>query len=83
MKYIKGSIFLNTIISSLSEIPSYLLSGYFYYKVGIKLTLIPFFSVAILGSILYMTIKTSNDIAIAIMVLGTKFGISGTFNVAY
>ena len=83
LKYIHVSIFINTLLSSTCEIPSYFISGLVYEKLGIKVTLLGFYGMSILGSIAYLIVKTENNILIAIMILFTKFGISGTFNIAY
>ena len=65
------------------EIPAYFLSGFVYEKLGIKMTLIGFYGFSIFGSITYMAVITENNILIAVMILLTKFGVSGTFNIAY
>ena len=52
MKNIKGNIFLNTFSSSMSELPSIIISGIMYKKLGIKVTLVFWFSLSLAGGIL-------------------------------
>ena len=58
LKYIKGNIFLNTVIASLSEIPAHILSGLMYYKFGARITFATLFAISLLGSILYIFVHT-------------------------
>jgi len=39
LKYIKGDLFINAVITSLSEIAAYLVSGFLFEKFGIKIVL--------------------------------------------
>lgn len=83
LKYIEGDIYTNTIVSSISEVAAYLISGVLYEKIGTKVSFIGSFLIGIVGSISLMTLGDANKNFIPIMVLGTKFGISGSFNVVY
>lgn len=49
LKYIKGNIYINGIISSLSEIAAYLSSGFLTTKFGMKNTLIGAYTIGIVG----------------------------------
>lgn len=51
LKYIKGDIFVNGIVSSLSECCAYALSGVFMKAVGIKNQLLVSYALAILGMV--------------------------------
>lgn len=51
MKYIGGSIFVNTLITVLSEIPLSLLGGYFYHLKGPKIAIPVFFLIALVGGL--------------------------------
>ena len=69
-------------MSSVSEVIAYLISGALYEKIGAKISFIASFVIACIGSLLYIFFSDSND-WVVVMVLGTKFGISGSFNVVY
>lgn len=83
LKYINGSIYLNTIISQISELVACLVSGFLYYKIGIKGTLCSMFAISTVGSILYSALDPVDNLSISLMTLSSKFGVSATFNVAY
>ena len=83
LKYIKGDIYVNTIVSSVSEVSAYLISGILYQHLGTRLSFVASFTIAIIGSILYIIFGDTYPYLIPFMVLGSKFGISGSFNVVY
>jgi hypothetical protein len=84
LKYIDGDIYTNTIVSSVSEVTAYLISGALYEKIGTRVSFIGSFLIAIVGSIFLITLDGEKYKAfVPIMVLGSKFGISGSFNVVY
>jgi len=83
MKNIEGNVFLNTFVSSLSELPAILLSGFMYKKLGIKITLIVWFSVAIIGGACLMIFGSEDKSLIPIFVLFAKSGVTATFNLCY
>jgi len=84
LKYIDGDIYTNTIVSSVSEVTAYLISGALYEKIGTRVSFIGSFIIAIVGSILLITFdgEKYKDF-VPLFVLGSKFGISGSFNVVY
>ena len=82
MKYFQGNIFLNSSISSASEIVAILLGGLLYQKAGIRATLMAAFGISILGAIAIMIFGTYKNY-IPLMVLSAKFGVSSTFNICY
>ena len=84
LKYIDGDIYTNTIVSSVSEVTAYLISGALYEKIGTRISFIGSFLIAIVGSIFLITLdgERYKDF-VPVMVLGSKFGISGSFNVVY
>ena len=83
LKYIKGNIYINGIVSSTSECFAYMLSGVIMKLVGIKNNLILSYSLAIAGMICLITVNTTNQLWLSIFILGSKFGISSSFNIAY
>lgn len=54
MKYIEGDIYVNTIVSSVSEVIAYLVSGGLYAIIGPKISFVASFALAIVGSIFYV-----------------------------
>jgi hypothetical protein len=83
MKYINGDFYTNIFVSSASELVAYVISGVLYQKIGIKLTLVVFFGISIIGSVTYMIFGDADEALVPIMILGAKFGVSSTFNIAY
>eukprot|EP00347_Sterkiella_histriomuscorum_P019689 403340662 len=84
MKYINGDIFINTIVSSVSEVIAYILSGAFYMYIGFRISFLVSFIIAIIGSLFYVIFKnTASNALISVMILGSKFGISASFNLVY
>ena len=53
LKYIEGDVFINTIVSSSSEITAYMLSAFFYKSLGARLTFMGSFGIAISGAAAY------------------------------
>ena len=83
LKYIDGDIYTNTIVSSVSEVTAYLVTGALYERIGPKISFIASFIIAIIGSIFLITLGDRYPLFLPVMVLGSKFGISGSFNVVY
>lgn len=83
LKYIEGDIYTNTIVSSVSEVAAYMISGALYEKIGMKVSFIGSYLIAILGATCYIFYSQENQKLVPLMILGSKFGISGAFNTAY
>ena len=83
LKYIKGNIFVNTFTSALSEVPATILAGVLYQKIGIRITLVLMFTVAIVGSVSLLVLGNDRIDLIPIFILLAKSGVSGTFNICY
>jgi len=84
LKYMKGSVFTNVSISSLSESAAYIVSGLFLGRIGTKRSFIVFFGMAaVAGTLLGISESAENTFLIAIFVLFAKFGISASFNIVY
>ncbi len=83
LKYIDGDIYVNTIVSSVSEVTAYIVSGALYQKIGPKISFVVSFIIGIIGSLFYIIFADNAKSFIPYMVLGSKFGISGSFNVVY
>ena len=83
LKYIRGDIYLNGIVSSTSELFAYGLSGWLLQKLGIKKTLSFAYAVAMVGMFSLIATTTDNKFWLSLFILGSKFGVSAAFNVAY
>ena len=83
LKYIDGDIYTNTIVSSVSEVTAYLVSGAVYDKIGARVSFIGSYIIGIIGSLFYILFSESNKSLVPLMVLGSKFGISSCFNCVY
>ena len=83
LKYIKGDIFINALVSSISEVSAYLISGILCKLLGVKNIFVIGFLIAVIGMMGLILIDTDNQLALSFMVLGSMFGISNAFNIAY
>ena len=83
LKYIRGDIYVNSMISSLSECLAYIFAGVLYMKIGMKNTLCLSFIIAFCGMISLILTTTMNEYWLSLFILGGKFGVSSTFNVAF
>ncbi|CDW82353.1 solute carrier family member 5 [Stylonychia lemnae] len=83
LKYIEGDIYINTIVSSVSEVTAYIISGALYETIGTKVSFVSSFCIAIVGSIFYIIFGTTAKNLVPVMVLGSKFGVSAAFNLVY
>mmetsp|Transcript_16487 Transcript_16487/g.27996 ORF Transcript_16487/g.27996 Transcript_16487/m.27996 type:complete len:168 (+) Transcript_16487:1162-1665(+) len=83
LKYIKGDIFINGIISSSSEILAYLVSGYLASILGVKRVLLFSYLLAFAGMFCILVTQTDDQLLLALFILGSKYGISQVFNIAY
>ena len=82
LRYLMGDIYRNQIISSLSEVAAYLVSGAIGAKLGNRVCLIVSFLIALVGSILLVLYEDMGHSVMA-MILATKFGISSCFSAVY
>jgi OCT family organic cation transporter-like MFS transporter 4/5 len=82
LKSIIGNVFLNTTVSSTSEMIAYIVGGIAYQKVGIHKTLMVAFTISCLGSICLL-IWGGYPNAVPFMIMAARFGVSATFNICY
>ena len=54
LKYIEGDVYVNTIVSSVSEVCAYIISGALYEIIGPKISFVASFIIAIIGSVFYI-----------------------------
>jgi len=83
LKYIPGNIYVNTSISSISEIVAYICSGFVLKIFGIKYSFLLSYVLAAIGGAFMVFFSTAGGNWTAFFVLFAKFGISFAFNIAY
>jgi OCT family organic cation transporter-like MFS transporter 4/5 len=80
---LEGDVYINGIISSVSELFAYLLSGILAKKLGLKNTLIISYSLALAGMLALIFYQGESQFLLGLFILGSKFGVSQAFNLAY
>jgi nitrate/nitrite transporter NarK len=83
LKYIRGDIYINGIVSSTAEIFAYIFSGALYMKIGMKNTLCLSFIIAVAGMMALLLTTTDDEYWLSLFILCGKFGISSSFNIAF
>jgi len=82
MNYIPGNLYINTSISTISELIAYGFSGFFYNAFGGKKAFVLSFALSALGGFLIAFLPDAGTMT-AVFVLLAKFGISFAFNLVY
>ena len=83
LQFIEGSIYNNSIASSMSDVISILFSGMLLSKLGLKLSFVIYFLLATAGGVLYLIFGADHPEDVAIIILIAKFGVSAAFNLVY
>ncbi len=83
LKYLPGSIYMNTLVSSFSDIPANLIGGLLYEKYGVRLTLPIFFVISVAGSLCVIFLGGISDTIDAIFVMFTRVGVNTSFTLCY
>lgn len=83
IKYIRGNVFLNAIVSQSSEIFACAFSGVLIKIFDIKTTLLVGYVLAFLGMFLLIYYPNIDPMYYMIFILLSKFGISINFNLAF
>lgn len=83
LKYLQGDLFINGIVSSLSECVAAVTTSIFLYNIGIKFSLVISFGLAAAGMLCLIFVPTDNQILLAVFILGSKYGVTQVFNMAY
>ena len=81
IKYMEGDFYINTIVSSLSELTAYAISGLIIDRLGMKPCYLFSFSVVVTGSTLYLFLRSTYANLTPILLLLTSFGICFGFNI--
>jgi hypothetical protein len=78
LKYLRGDIFLNTIVAALSEMAGYIITGLSYERLGIKRSYFIYFSIAAIGAILYLALAQLHEALVPVLLLFTVYGVSSS-----
>jgi hypothetical protein len=85
LKYIKGDLYVNAVITSSSEIAAYLVSGFLFEKFGIKIVLSASFLISMMGMGALIAYQPHGDsqVLLSLFILGSIGGVSCAFNICY
>lgn len=83
VKYLPGSIFINTYASGVSEAIAYVLAGIIYGRFGFKCSFTLLYAVSCLGGLCILFFGTGWVTLMPIFVVIAKFGISGGYTILY
>ena len=83
LKYIKGDIYINGLVSATSELFAYAISGYLLQILGLTSLLRISYGLGVVGMVCLILIPTENQVYLAIFILGAKFGISSAYNMVF
>ncbi len=86
MKYLPGSIFVNTLVSSGFDIPISICAGFLYAKLGVKWTLPIFYSISLVGGIALIIVGDAegySPIVPPILVLTARLGVKVALDLCY
>ena len=76
-----GDFYINTIVSSCTEMLSYTVSGFILTTLGIKFSYFLSFSAGIIGATLYIIMHTSYQNLTPLFLFLASFGISSSLNI--
>ena len=78
-------VYVTALVSSFSEIAAYILSGLFFERIGVKLSLVLSFALSGLGGILILAwgLDHQSSTLFFIFFLFTKFGVTCAFNINF
>ena len=84
MKYIKGSVYINTISGAIADIIATIASGFLYTKFGIKKALFYSWIVATIGGVLMSTLTPFVPSSFcAVLVMFSRLGMSSAYNLVF
>ena len=86
MKYLPGSIFVNTLVSSGFDFPISICAGFLYAKIGFKWTLPIFYSISMIGGIALIIVGDAEDlpkIVPPILVMTARLGVKVALDLCY
>ena len=82
LRFFGGDVYSNTMAVALVGIPASLFSGYLVQKAGVKISLIVFSTITVVGSILLITLFNYKSL-MPYMIFISKGGIAAMFSVTY
>ena len=74
MKYINGDFYVNLVVTSISEMCAYYLTGVIYQKLGIKTTYFVSHFIGVAGCLLYVVLSPLYPHLVPFLLLGSAFG---------
>ena len=83
MKYLKGDLYVNGLVSQFSEAVADVVGILIFNRFGLSKTLMAVFLIASLGMLCFIIFPTQNQVALSFFILGAKFGCSAAFNLVY
>jgi hypothetical protein len=83
MKYLPGNIYVNTLVSSIVDIPISIIAGVVYYKYGVRVTLPIFYVISTFGAILLIMFGGLNDALDSILVMLARCGVKVALDLCY
>jgi len=81
LKYIEGDVYINTLVSSLSDLPARLLCAMVYKSIGLTRTFTLAFVISLIGGLALLLVHHPS--LIPIFILLAKSGVSASFNICY
>ena len=78
-------MYVTALTSSASEIAAYIISGLFYEKIGVKLSLILAFGISTIGGVFILAwgLQHQQSTWFFVFFLFAKFGVTATFNINF
>ena len=78
-------VYISGLVGSFSEVVAYIVSGLFYDRIGVKLSLVLSFGISTVGGILILAwgLQHQSSTLFFIMFLFAKFGITCSINICY
>ena len=80
-----SKVYISGLTSSFSEMAAYIISGLFYDRIGVKLSLILAFAMSTVGGVLILAwgLQHEDSVLFFVFFLMTKFGVTCTFNINF
>jgi len=82
-KYLGGDIFVNSLVTSLSDIPFAIAGGFIFHKFGIRAGFTTSLIIAIIGSLAIIFASNDNPHLVPIMLTFARNGIKVCFDICY
>jgi Sugar (and other) transporter len=83
LKYLPGSIFVNSLVSSTVDIPISILGGVLYHRYGVRITLPIAYAMSLIGSIALLILGNKVEALVPIMVMLARGGVKVALDLCY